>query len=299
MENEPSSPFLDLWHLAMIVGAIIMTTAAIGIYIAHNIRIASIKDYKGKYNYINENEIKNYKRVFVCFGLATMLIINLYGMGKLHNIGVWFFVRLFISVSGGTLVAYVAFLVLEYYYPTVVHRKLNKWRYMPRKGSSGVPLRLLSEEEEDVHLAEGMQAEENVFSIDYDVWMDEKSGEVKIEKYPGHLQALKCNSCGFYTMKVVREEITRQPGKDVMGELIKHYQCYYCKSVRATAFNISTREADDYRSMARHSFKKNRDIDLVRVEILTTTGGKKFFEFQTIGQAQKFLDGYETEKMSQ
>ena len=299
MENEPSSPFLDLWHLAMIVGAIIMTTAAIGIYIAHNIRIASIKDYKGKYNYINENEIKNYKRVLVCFGLATMLIINLYGMGKLHNLGVWFFVRLFISVSGGTLVAYVAFLVLEYYYPTVVHRKLNKWRYMPRKGSSGVPLRLLSEEEEDVHLAEGMQAEENVFSVDYDVWMDEKSGEVKIEKYPGHLQALKCNSCGFYTMKVVREEITRQPAKDVMGELIKHYQCYYCKSVSATAFNISTREADDYRSMARHSFKKNRDIDLVRVEILTTTGGKKFFEFQTIGQAQKFLDGYETEKMSQ
>ena len=299
MENEPSSPFLDLWHLAMITGAIVMTAAAIGIYIIHNIRIATIKDYKGKYNYINEKEIKNYKRVFVCLGLATMLLINIYGMGKLHNIGVWFFVRLFISVSGGTLVAYVAFLVLEYYYPTVVHRKLNKWRYMPRKGSSGVPLRLLSEEEEDVHLAEGMQAEENVFSIDYDVWMDEKSGEVKIEKYPGHLQALKCNSCGFYTMKVVREEITRQPGKDVMGELIKHYQCYYCKSVRATAFNISTREADDYRSMARHSFKKNRDIDLVRVEILTTTGGKKFFEFQTIGQAQKFLDGYETEKMSQ
>ncbi|HET6541489.1 MAG TPA: hypothetical protein VFG46_13455 [Chryseolinea sp.] len=299
MENEPSSPFLDLWHLAMITGAIAMTAIAIGIYIVHNIRIASIRDYKGKYNYINEKEIKNYKRVFVCLGLATMLLINMYGMGKLHNIGVWFFVRLFISVSGGTLVAYVAFLVLEYYYPTVVHRKLNKWRYMARKGTSGVPLRLLSEEEEDVHLAEGMQAEENVFSIDYDVWMDEKSGEVKIEKYPGHLQALKCNSCGFYTMKVVREEITRQPGKDVMGELIKHYQCYYCKSVRATAFNISTREADDYRSMARHSFKKNRDIDLVRVEILTTTGGKKFFEFQTIGQAQKFLDGYETEKMSQ
>ena len=37
-----------------------------------------------------------------------MLLINIYGMGKLHNIGVWFFVRLFISVAGGTLVAYVA-----------------------------------------------------------------------------------------------------------------------------------------------------------------------------------------------
>jgi hypothetical protein len=299
MENVPSSPFLNLWHLAMITGAIVMTAAAIGIYLMHNFRIATIKDYKGKYNYINEKEIKNYKRVFVCLGLATMLLINIYGMGTLHQIGVWFFVRLFISVAGGTLVAYVAFLVLEYYYPTVVHRKLNKWRYMPRKSSSGVPLRLLSEEEEDVHLAEGMKAEENVFSTDYDVWMDEKSGEVKIEKYPGHLQALKCNSCGFYTMKVVREEITRQPGKDVTGELIKHYQCYYCKSVRATAFNISTREADDYRSMTRHTFKKHRDIDLIRVEIHTSTGGKKFYEFQTVGQAQKFLDGFEAEKVPQ
>ncbi len=34
MENEPSSPFLDLWHLAMIAGAIVMTAAAIGIYIS-------------------------------------------------------------------------------------------------------------------------------------------------------------------------------------------------------------------------------------------------------------------------
>jgi hypothetical protein len=37
---------------------------------------------------------------------------------------------------------------------------------------------------------------------------------------------------------------------------------------------------------------------LVRVEIHTSTGGKKFFEFQTIGQAQKFLDGYDAEKVS-
>jgi len=296
MENVPSSPFLNLWHLAMITGAIIMVAAAVIIYVMHNIRVSTIRDHKKKYNYINESEIRNYKRVFVCLGLSAMLLINVYGMGKLHSIGVWFFVRLFISIAGGTLVAYVAFLILEYYYPTVLHKKLSKWRYMPRVGTSGEKMRLLSEEEEDVHMGEGMRAEENAFSIDYDVWMNEKTGEVKIEKYPGHLQALKCNSCGFYTMKVVKEEITRQPGKDVTGELIKHYQCYYCKSVRATAFNISTREADDYRSMAKHKFKKSKNIDLVRVEIHTTIGGKKFFEFQNIGQAQKFLDGYDAEQ---
>jgi hypothetical protein len=97
-------------------------------------------------------------------------------------------------------------------------------------------------------------------------------------------------------MKVVKEEITRQPSKDNPGELIKHFQCYYCKSVRATAFNISTKEVDDYRKETRHVFKKNKNIDLVRVEIHSALAGKKFYEFQNIGQAQKFLDEFDSEK---
>ena len=40
-------------------------------------------------------------------------------------------------------------------------------------------MRLLREDEEDIHLNEGMQAEENVFSIDYDVWIDEKTNDIK------------------------------------------------------------------------------------------------------------------------
>lgn len=296
MEQNVPSVFLDYWHYAMIVGASVMLIAALGMYIIHNIRISAISSYKGKYDYINTQEIKNYKRVFLCLGIAVMLIINLYGMGKLMNIGVWFFVRLFISIAGGTLVAYVAFLILEYYYPTILNRKLRKWRYMPRRGKKGNELRLLGEEEEDVHLEEGMRAEENVFSVDYDVWIDEKTGELQIEKYAGHLQALKCNSCGFYTMKVVREEIVRAPDKGAPGELIKHYQCYYCKSVRATAFNISTKQGDDYKNLQRIVLRKNRNIEMVRVELHSSTGGKKFYEFQNIGQAQKFLDEYDSEK---
>jgi len=296
METNSPSEFLEYWNYAMIIGAIVMAALAVVIYLVHHMRISTLSSYKAKYDYINTHEIGNYKKVFMCLGLATVMGINLYGMGALVHMGVWFFVRLFISIAGGTLVAYVAFLVLEYYYPTVLHKKLKKWRYMPRMGKSGNKLRLLGEEEEDVHLDEGMKAEENVFSIDYDVWVDEKTGEVKIEKYPGHLEALKCNSCGFYTMKVVKEEITRQPSKDSPGELIKHFQCYYCKSVRATAYNISTKEVDDYRKATRHVFKKNKNIDLVRVEIHSALAGKKFYEFQNIGQAQKFLDEYDSEK---
>lgn len=296
MEN--SSLFLDTWHYIMIIGAIIMTAAGILIYLVHKLRVSTIRSYKAKYDYINHTEIRNYKKVFLCFAIAAAMLINLYGMGKLNTVEVWFFVRLFMSIAGGTLVAYVAFLVLDYYYPTVLNRKLRKWRYMPRLSKTGSKMRLLSEDEEDVHLEEGMQAEENVFSIDYDVWLDEKSGDIQIDKYPGHLQALKCNSCGFYTMRVVKEEITRHPSKEATGELIKHFQCSYCKSVRATAYNISTKEADDYKRATEHSYKRNKNVDLVRVEIHSSISGKKFFEFPNIEQAQKFLEEFDAEKVS-
>lgn len=295
---EASSSFLDYWHYTMVIGAIIMIVAGIMIYIVHKLKLSTAESYKLKYDFINEREIKNYKRMFLCFAIAVALAINLYGVGKLKSIEVWFFVRVFMSIAGGTLVAYVAFLILDYYYPTVVNRKLRKWRYLPRISKAGNKMRLLSEDEEDVHLEEGMQAEEKVFSIDYDVWIDEKSGEIKIDKYPGHLQAYKCNSCGFYTMKVVKEEVTRHPGTDSPGELIKNFQCSYCKSVRATAYNISTKEAEDYRKTSLHTFRKNKNIDLIRVEIHSSLSGKKFFEFQNLDQAQKFLEEYDAEKVS-
>lgn len=298
MEEAVSNPFLQTWTQAMIIGAFVMLLAGVAIYIIHHIKVASIREYKVKYDYISAKEIRHYRLVFLFFGLAATMAINLYGMGEDLDMGLWFFIRLFISFAGGTLVVYVAYLVLEYYYPTVLNRKLRKWRFTPRVSSAGNEMRLLSEDEEDVHLQEGMKAEENVFSIDYDVWMDEKSGEVKIEKYAGHLEALQCNSCGFFTMRVVREEITRQPGVDTPGELIKHYQCQYCKSVRATAFNISTKEAADYRNDLKkpHTVRKNNTIDLIRVEIHSAVSGKKFYEFQNLDQTMRFLEGYESEK---
>jgi hypothetical protein len=286
--NQASS-FLIFWHQAMLFGAIFMIAAGIATYIFHHIRIASLKGYKEKYDYINKREIRNYELIFIFFGIGAAMIINRYGMDKLHEVGVWFFVRLFISVAGGILVGYVAYLVLEYYYTGPVHRKLTKWRYMPRVNpKTGNKMRLLAEHEEDVHLDAGMRAEEDVFSIDYDVWLDEATNDVLVEKYPGHLEALKCNNCSFYTMKIVREEITQEATADTPGELIKHYQCSYCKSIRATAFKISTMEADDYKR-EKHVFLKNKDVVLVKVEIKSVNGGSKFYEFGDVEQAQRFM----------
>lgn len=296
MDYLETSPFLAAWHQAMIVGAAIMVVAGIVLYLIYNLRLSMVKDFHAKYDFINTKEIANYKLVFYCFGVAAGLLINRYGMDKLKEVEVWFFARLIISIAGGTLVGYVGYLVLEYYYPTVINRRLLRWRFMPRVSASGTKMRLLSEEEEDVHLDMGMQAEETIFSIDYDVWIDEKSGEVRIEKYPGHLQALKCNSCGFFTMKVLREEVTKPATEEGPGELVKYYQCSYCKSNRATAFNISNKKSeDDYRDK-KYKFRANKDVDLVKLEIHSTVKGKKYYEFQNLEEAQRFLSEFEFDK---
>lgn len=295
----PESPFLTAWHNAMIIAAIICFAAGLVIYLIHTMRVSSISNYHTKYDYINTNEIKWFKYVFYCFGLGVAMIINLYGAGKVHDLGVWFYVRIFISIAGATLVGYVAALILEYYYPTKLNSKLNKWRYMPRTNpNTGNKMRLLSESEEDVHLDAGKQAEENVFSIDYDVWVDEKTNEISIEKYQGHLTALRCGSCGFFTMRVVREEVSETNEDGSPKELVKHYQCSYCKSVRATAFQVSTKEAADYQKFKPVFKKSNRNIDLVKLEIHSSVDGKKHFEFQTVEQAQKFLGEYDFDKLA-
>jgi hypothetical protein len=296
MENIHPSSFLVAWHSIMFIGFIVMMLAGILLYIGHHVKISTIKSYKDKYDYISRREIKNLELMFILFALGTAMLINRYGMDKVEEMGVWFFVRLFISIAGGTLVGYIAFLILEYYYPSKLDRKLKKWRFMPRiNPKSGNKMRLLAEHEEDVHLDEGMKAEEDVFSVDYDVWFDEATNEVLVEKYQGHLQALQCNNCGFYTLKVVREEITQAATVDSPGELIKHYECSYCKSVRATAFKISTMEAGDFKN-EKHTFKKNKDVVLVKVEIKSASGGSKFYEFGDLIQAQKFLTEVDEDK---
>ncbi|MFN8343132.1 MAG: hypothetical protein U0V64_15830 [Cyclobacteriaceae bacterium] len=300
-EVVQKNPFLEVWHNAMIVGAIVMFAVGLLIYLIYSLRVSMRHDFKEKHDFINSNEIKWFKWVYYSFGIGVGMIINLYGADSksLTDVGVWFWVRLFIGFSGATLVGYIATLVLDYYYPTRLHYKLRRWRYMPRVNpKTGNKMRLLSEDEEDIHLDAGMQAEENIFSIDYDVWVDEKSGDVKIEKYQGHLLALQCRNCGFYTMKVTREEISEKAEDGSPVELIKHYQCTYCKNVRATAFHISKRETpDDYEKLRQQVKRNTRGIEVVRIEVVTSTGTRKNYEFQSLDQANKFLAELDVDKL--
>lgn len=293
-----SMELLNLWHEIMLIGSILMIAMAVITYLLYQLKSSSISDLKRKHDFINGAEIKWLKWVFHFIGAGAAMAINLYGKDELTSFSVMFYVRLFFSIAGATLIGYIATLILDYYYPTRLNYKLRRLRYSPRISSTGNRMKLLTEDEEDVHLDEGMQAEENIFSIDYDVWIDEKTKEIKIEKYQGHLIALQCHNCGFYTMRVQREEIIERNEDGSAKELIKHYQCTYCKNVRATQFSISKKETEDYKHIKPRNVRNAKSIDLIKIDIHSSLGARKTFEFHTIEEAQKFLNEFDFDKVA-
>ena len=198
-------------------------------------RLLTVRDYKARYDFINQQE----KKLMLYVSIAFIVAGGLYSISLLATAWMFLLVGVLTAFMFGTLIGVIIYNFLEYYYPTMQEKRLQKLRHKPRKSPSGKPMKLLSEHEEDVHLDEGQIAEENIFSVDYDVWVDEDSDYVKIEKYQGHLHAEKSPTCGYYTLRVVREEIIEPPTKDKEGLLVKHYQCSYSGYKTEREFRIA------------------------------------------------------------
>jgi DNA-directed RNA polymerase subunit RPC12/RpoP len=142
----------------------------------------------------------------------------------------WFAGRTFLTICLAILTYVLLTSLIRIYYPKYMERRLTKLRNKPRISPAGNQMRKLSEAEEDAHLEPGQIAEEGstVHSVDYDVWIDEKTGYKKIEKYHSYQHAIECPECGYVTMKIHHEEITTAPTQSEPGLLSKHYRCTFC-----------------------------------------------------------------------
>jgi hypothetical protein len=229
----------DTWNAMAKNVAFAAWSIAILIVLYHVVRLATMNDAKSKYDFINKSEIKTLwiAAVILVAGCCFYANANIVELNAL-----WIFVRVFTTFAMGMIVALILQNLLKFYYPFFIEKRLKVLRYKPRVSpKTGKAMKLLSEAEEDAYLDEGMQAEEDVFSIDYDVWKDEETGYVKIERYSGHLHALQCPECNYQTFKVVREEILKVPTPAEEGELLKHFQCGYCgyKAKKTVTLRIS------------------------------------------------------------
>ena len=200
-------------------------------------KLSSTKEPKDKYDFINKSEINMLWYSAIAIIVATAILANTF----IVDITIlWVFVRLFLTVMMSIITGVILQNILKFYYPFYIEKRLKKLRYQPRiSPKNGKPMKLLSEDEEDVYLDEGMQAEEDLFSIDYDVWIDEENNYTKIEKYSGHLHAQQCPECNYQTFKVTKEELISSPTVDEEGELMKYFDCGYCGHKSKKPFKVA------------------------------------------------------------
>lgn len=240
---EIESAFVLEWDRYMDLGAIASVIIAVLILLYHEFKVLQIKDFKEKYDYVNLNEVRFFWFSVLAIVVGLGFFANSFATEKILTHGIlWFYVRLFITASFVVIGYFVFYSMVRIYYPRSVEKRLVKLRNKPRISPAGNEMRKLSEEEEDAHLDAQQIAEEAsaVHSVDYDVWLDEKTGFKKIEKYESYLHAEQCPNCGFYTFKIVKEEVAEKPSETQPGLLVKHYQCDYCNHREARETKLSS-----------------------------------------------------------
>ncbi len=233
---DETTEIIKSWNIYAQYVAFALFGIAILMLLGYVAKLSSKKEPKDKYDFINKSEINTlwYSALAIICGVS--LIANTF---IVDITPLWLFVRIFLTVMMAIITGVIIQNILKFYYPFYIEKRLKKLRYQPRiSPKSGKPMKLLSEDEEDVYLDEGMQAEEDLFSIDYDVWIDEENDYTKIEKYSGHLHAQQCPECSYQTFKVVREELVKPPTVDQEGELVKYFDCGYCGHKSKRPFKV-------------------------------------------------------------
>ncbi len=225
---------INFWGMR---GFYVFLTLGVIILLYHLAKLVFTGDKKARYDFINLNEIKFLWLASLSFIVAAGLYYNFQAVEKEFFS---FVIKILVTSMVGTLIGVVINNLLKFYYPFFIEKRLKKLRYSPRiSPKTGKPMKLLSEQDEDVYLDEGMQAEENLFSVDYDVWIDEETMFTRIEKYIGHLHANKCGECNYQTLMVTKEEIIKSPSTVEGGELLKFYKCSFCNHKQKKAFKIA------------------------------------------------------------
>lgn len=218
------------WQVALVeIGGICVLLAVLMVFF-YEVRLHSIKGRSEKYKFASSRESRNLRAASVVMAIGVAFV-SFYlisrALGHIQTY-LYYFVGFF-SVLISFVFGYGAWVTLKYYYPFVLEKRLQRIRFRPMKSpKSGNPMRVLNESEEDAHLTEEMMREEDSFTVDYDVWMDDATGYTVIEKYDTHYHAVVCPNCNFRTLKVQKEDIIREPTRGEAGMLQKYYKCSYC-----------------------------------------------------------------------
>ncbi len=117
--------------------------------------------------------------------------------------------------------------------------KLKKLRNTPRISASGKTMIKLDEEADDLYLEPGKIIEEQVKSVDYDVWITEDGDEVLILEYKKRSSKYsKCPECNYITYYLEYDKTIKRATTSGSGTGEKKYSCKHCRHSDIKTYTI-------------------------------------------------------------
>jgi uncharacterized protein len=100
-------------------------------------------------------------------------------------------------------------------------------------------MKRLDEKSDNAYLTQAQDMEERINSVDYDVWLCGKCGEVDILPYVNSSKDYTvCPQCGARACALSADRVIRKPTTFTEGRGEKIYCCRNCRRQSAVAYNI-------------------------------------------------------------
>lgn len=232
--------FILRWESFAEIWAGLFLFMAFSIFLFYVIGLFVAKNRTSLYEYVSSHEIPAFMNVVTFVSLALTLYVNSLLIGEFKTINNFeLVIQSFGSLVVGALFWYISKVIIKIYYPFILNKHLAHIRFKPMHSKeTGNPMKLMTEDEEDVHLTEEQIAHEEIFAYDYDVWVDMETGDKVIEKYDTHHTNIICPECNFRTLRELKEVVTVQPTETTDGELEKYYKCDNCGNTDIVKKNI-------------------------------------------------------------
>ncbi len=117
---------------------------------------------------------------------------------------------------------------------------MNKIRNAPRRcPNCGEEMHKLDEETDNKYLNTAQDMEEQLNSVDYDVWLCPKCGETDVIPFVNdESQYEQCPKCGARACQPVSDRIVVRPTATRPGKGVVTYQCQHCKSVYNKEYEV-------------------------------------------------------------
>ncbi len=116
----------------------------------------------------------------------------------------------------------------------------DKWRNTPRiSAKTGKVMHKLSEKDDDKYLEKGQVKEEEIKSVDYDVWVSGVEGDILIQKYKRWFSKYNaCPKCKYKTYHKVYDKVIVAATYTTSGKGEKFFKCENCGHSKIVVYTI-------------------------------------------------------------